>query len=95
MRYAGMTCGTPGPAYRGGRTIGTTGAGMTAGTEAVRAVRRMRGRAPARRVRPAGPRHPLVAVAMAAPLALLLAVACGGWHAVVLQASSVAGAMGR
>ncbi|MEU1624588.1 hypothetical protein ABZ746_04410 [Streptomyces sp. NPDC020096] len=42
-----------------------------------------------------GTRHPLVAVAMAAPLAVLLAVACGGWHAVVVQASSVAGLMGR
>jgi hypothetical protein len=33
--------------------------------------------------------------AMAVPLAVLLAVACGGWHAVVVQASSVAGLMGR
>lgn len=42
-----------------------------------------------------GTRHPLVATAMAAPVALLLAVACGGWHAMVVQASSVAGLMGR
>ncbi len=42
-----------------------------------------------------GRRHPVVAAAMALPLALLLAVACGGWHTVVLQASSVAGVMGR
>jgi hypothetical protein len=32
---------------------------------------------------------------MAVPVALLLAVACGGWHAVVVQASSVAGVLGR
>ncbi|MDI5964649.1 hypothetical protein POF50_022745 [Streptomyces sp. SL13] len=40
-------------------------------------------------------RHPLVAAAMAVPVALLLAVACGGWHAMAVQASSVAGLMGR
>ncbi|MCW2871088.1 hypothetical protein [Actinacidiphila oryziradicis] len=40
-------------------------------------------------------RHPLVAAAMAAPLAVLLAVVFGGWQAVVTQASSVAGLMGR
>jgi hypothetical protein len=68
-----------------------------ADTTAVRTVRRVRGLTSA--VLPAGRsggrRHPLVALAMAVPVALLLAVACGGWHAVVLQASSVAGAMGR
>jgi hypothetical protein len=40
-------------------------------------------------------RHPLVAVTMAVPLAVLLAVVFGGWQAVVTQASSVAGLMGR
>jgi hypothetical protein len=66
-------------------------------TTAVRTVQRVRGLTAA--VRPGArrgtTRHPLVAAAMAVPLALLLAVACGGWHAVVVQASSVAGAMGR
>ena len=61
------------------------------GSTAVRTLKRIRGRA----ARPGGTRHPLVAVVMAVPLAVLLAVACGGWHAVVVQASSVAGAMGR
>ncbi|MBV9024485.1 MAG: hypothetical protein JO362_12015 [Streptomycetaceae bacterium] len=65
---------------------------------AVRAVRRARdltsdalsgGR------RSSGTRHPLVATAMAVPLAVLLAVVFGGWHAVVVQASSVAGLIGR
>ncbi|MEU6347497.1 MULTISPECIES: hypothetical protein [unclassified Streptomyces] len=46
-------------------------------------------------IRPSGTRHPLVAVAMALPLAVLLAVVFGGWDAVVTQASSVAGLMGR
>ena len=68
-----------------------------ADTAAVRTARRVRGLTAT--VRPAerrgATRHPLVAIAMAVPLALLLAVACGGWHAVVVQASSVAGAMGR
>lgn len=45
--------------------------------------------------RPGGTRHPLVAVAMAVPAAVLLAVAFGGWEAVVTQASSVAGMIGR
>ncbi|MFE1786764.1 hypothetical protein ACFW9F_30380 [Streptomyces sp. NPDC059506] len=45
--------------------------------------------------RPGGTRHPLVAVAMAMPLAVLLTVAFGGWDAVVVQASSVAGLLGR
>ncbi|MEC4018256.1 hypothetical protein [Streptomyces sp. H27-D2] len=40
-------------------------------------------------------RHPLVAAAMVLPLAVLLAVVFGGWEAVVIQASSVAGVLGR
>lgn len=42
-----------------------------------------------------GKRHPLVAAVMALPLAVLLAVVFGGWDAVVAQASSVAGLLGR
>ncbi|MFK8845539.1 hypothetical protein [Streptomyces sp. Ac-502] len=42
-----------------------------------------------------GTRHPLVAVAMVLPLAVLLAVVFGGWEAVMTQASSVAGMLGR
>ncbi|MCA6092738.1 hypothetical protein LE181_11295 [Streptomyces sp. SCA3-4] len=45
--------------------------------------------------RPSSTRHPLVAAAMVLPLAALLAVAFGGWDAVVTQASSVAGMLGR
>ncbi|MEW1659867.1 MULTISPECIES: hypothetical protein [unclassified Streptomyces] len=45
--------------------------------------------------RPSGTRHPLVAVAMVVPLAVLLAVVFGGWEAVVTQASSVVGMLGR
>ncbi|WP_433888245.1 hypothetical protein [Streptomyces sp. CA-111067] len=44
---------------------------------------------------PSGPRHPLVAAAMVLPLAALLAYLFGGVDAVVTQASSVAGLMGR
>ncbi|MEV5596289.1 hypothetical protein [Streptomyces sp. NPDC052496] len=44
---------------------------------------------------PSGTRHPLVAVAMVLPLAVLLAVVFGGWEAVMTQASSVAGMLGR
>ncbi|MGW7354919.1 hypothetical protein [Streptomyces sp. Z26] len=40
-------------------------------------------------------RHPLVAAAMVLPLAAVLAVAFGGVDAVVVQASSVAGLLGR
>ncbi|MFE7122306.1 hypothetical protein ACFU99_43455 [Streptomyces sp. NPDC057654] len=40
-------------------------------------------------------RHPLIAAAMVLPLAVLLAVVFGGWDAVVTQASSVAGTLGR
>ncbi|WP_419993484.1 hypothetical protein [Streptomyces boninensis] len=46
-------------------------------------------------VQPSGRRHPAVAVAMVLPLAILLAVVFGGWEAVVTNASSVAGLMGR
>lgn len=42
-----------------------------------------------------GTRPPLVAAAMAVPVALLPAIECGGWHAMAVQASSVAGLMGR
>jgi hypothetical protein len=45
--------------------------------------------------RTSGTRHPLVAAAMVLPLAIVLAVAFGGWEQVVTQASSVAGVMGR
>ncbi|MYR93525.1 hypothetical protein GTY67_04160 [Streptomyces sp. SID8374] len=45
--------------------------------------------------RPSGTRHPLVATVMVLPLAALLAVAFGGWDAVVTQASSVAVILGR
>ncbi|WP_199826211.1 hypothetical protein [Streptomyces sp. SBT349] len=40
-------------------------------------------------------RHPLVATAMVLPLAIVLAVVIGGVEAVVIQASSVAGMLGR
>lgn len=65
---------------------------------AVRAMRRVRGvtsSALPGAGRPGTRRHPLVATAMAVPVAVLLAVACGGWHAMVVQASSVAGVFGR
>ncbi|EFL21913.1 putative secreted protein [Streptomyces himastatinicus ATCC 53653] len=42
-----------------------------------------------------GTRHPLVAAAIVLPLAVLLSIAFGGWEAVVTQASSVAGMLGR
>ncbi|MFD6419003.1 hypothetical protein [Streptomyces sp. NPDC060194] len=42
-----------------------------------------------------GTRHPLVATLMVLPLAALLAVAFGGWDAVVTQASSVGVMLGR
>lgn len=45
--------------------------------------------------RPAGRRHPLVATAIVLPLAFALAVVIGGVDAVVTQASSVAGLLGR
>ncbi|MDT0442826.1 MULTISPECIES: hypothetical protein [unclassified Streptomyces] len=40
-------------------------------------------------------RHPLVAAAMVLPFALALAVVIGGVEAVMTQASSVAGMLGR
>ncbi|MEU9603852.1 hypothetical protein [Streptomyces sp. NPDC048057] len=42
-----------------------------------------------------GQRHPLVATAMALPLAALLLYVFGGWEAVVTQASSVGVMLGR
>lgn len=45
--------------------------------------------------RPGGRRHPLVAVAMVVPLAVVLAVAFGAVQVLVSQASSVAGLLGR
>ncbi|MEW9518945.1 hypothetical protein [Streptomyces tubercidicus] len=45
--------------------------------------------------RSSGTRHPLVAVAMVLPTAVLLVVVFGGWEAVLTQASSVAGMLGR
>jgi hypothetical protein len=65
-----------------------------AGRTAVRAHERLTTTA-AFATRPSGQRHPLVAVAMVLPLAVLLAVIFGGVEAVVIQASSVAGALGR
>lgn len=59
-------------------------------TPVTRTARALRG---ARRS--TGPRHPLVAAAMVLPLAALLAYLFGGVEAVVTQASSVAGLMGR
>ncbi|GEB50910.1 MULTISPECIES: hypothetical protein [Streptomyces] len=44
--------------------------------------------------RPGGRRHPLVAVAMVLPLALLLGIVSGWGHMVLAQASSVAGMLG-
>jgi hypothetical protein len=62
----------------------------------IRTVRPTRGsRIAAIGIRPSGTRHPLVAVAMVLPFAVLLVVVFGGWQAVVTQASSVAGLMGR
>ncbi|GAB3662630.1 hypothetical protein [Streptomyces sparsus] len=46
-------------------------------------------------LRPSGRRHPLVAVLMVLPFAVLLAVVFGGVEAVLTQASSVAGMLGR
>ncbi|MEU7485916.1 hypothetical protein [Streptomyces sp. NPDC042319] len=63
-----------------------------------RTVLRTRGRRAATAFgghQPSGTRHPLVAVAMVLPLAVLLAVVFGGWEAVVTQASSVAGLLGH
>ncbi|MFD9485526.1 hypothetical protein [Streptomyces sp. NPDC059991] len=65
---------------------------------ATRTVLRTQGRrayAAAFGVRRSGPRHPLVATAMALPLAALLTVVFGGWDAVATQASSVGVMLGR
>lgn len=68
---------------------------MTTDT-ASRAARLVRGsRIATLGLRSSGTRHPLVALAMVLPLAVLLAVGFGGWQAVVTQASSVAGLIGR
>lgn len=40
-------------------------------------------------------RHPLVAAAIALPVAVLLSVAFGGWHQLVVQTQSVAAMIGR
>ncbi|UED83066.1 hypothetical protein [Streptomyces profundus] len=45
--------------------------------------------------RPTDRRHPLVAAAMVLPLAFALAFVTGGIDAVITQASSVAGTLGR
>ncbi len=61
-----------------------------------RTVRPTRGsRIAAIGTRSSGTRHPLVAAAMVLPLAMVLAVVFGGWEAVVVNASSVAGLIGR
>jgi hypothetical protein len=57
---------------------------------------RVRGKASAPGVRRSDDRrHPLAAVAMVVPVAVLLEVAFGGWDAVVTQASSVGEMLGR
>lgn len=65
---------------------------------AERTARRVRARLPAiadSGARASGRRHPLVAAAMVLPLAAVLAVAFGAVQAVITQASSVAGMLGR
>lgn len=65
---------------------------------AERAARRVRGRLTTIAgfgTRAGGRRHPLVAAAMVLPLAIVLAVAFGAVQAVITQASSVAGILGR
>lgn len=69
-----------------------------AGRADVRAQRRFAGflsALPTVSPRASGQRHPLVATAMVLPVALLLAVVFGGVDAVVTQASSVTGMLGR
>ncbi|MGW3012912.1 hypothetical protein ACWC9R_29385 [Streptomyces sp. NPDC001219] len=66
----------------------------TSGRAALRAQGRRAASTPAGQ-QPSGTRHPLVAVAMVLPLAIVLAVVFGGWEAVLSQASSVAGLLGR
>lgn len=66
----------------------------TAGRTASRAQGRLAALA-AFGTRPGGRRHPMVAAAMVLPMAVLLAVVFGGVEAVLTQASSVAGMLGR
>ncbi|MFJ5262818.1 hypothetical protein ACIQAC_20370 [Streptomyces sp. NPDC088387] len=54
-----------------------------------------RAHAAAFRPRRTGRRHPLVATAMALPLAVLLLVVFDGWETVATQASSVGVMLGR
>lgn len=75
-----------------------TMAHTVAGRGDVRAQRRFAGvftALPTVGTRASGRRHPLVATAMVLPVALLLAVVFGGVEAVVTQASSVVGMLGR
>lgn len=67
---------------------------QTSGRTALRAQGRRAAAAPGGR-QPSGTRHPLVAVAMVLPLACVLVVVFGGWEAVMTQASSVVGMLGR
>lgn len=63
-----------------------------------RTARRIRGRWAAIAdfgTQASGSRHPLVAVAMVLPLAILLGVAFGAVEELVTQASSVAGMLGH
>lgn len=53
------------------------------------------GRVTASGAQPPERRHPMVALAMVLPLAIVLSVAFGGWEAVMTHASSAAGMMGR
>ena len=80
------------PPYHRADDSGTDGETTMAGRMADRA---RRGAGSAFGNRPSQTRHPLVAVAMVLPLAVLFAVAFGGWEQVVAQASSVAGLVGR
>ncbi|MGW0823980.1 hypothetical protein [Streptomyces sp. NPDC002845] len=66
----------------------------TASRTAVRAQGR-RAYGAAFRSRREGRRHPLVATAMALPLAVLLLVVFDGWETVATQASSVGVMLGR
>jgi hypothetical protein len=56
-------------------------------------VRRRGAQATARRA--GETRHPLVAAAIALPVAVLLSVVFGGWHQLMVQAHSVAAMIGR
>ncbi|WP_030542041.1 hypothetical protein [Streptomyces albus] len=68
--------------------------GRTQGRRALGAVG-VPSRTPSAGTAGSGTRHPLVATAMVLPLAVLLTVVFGGWEAVMTQASSVAGLLGR